>query len=661
MPDVLEGEYAAYLASFSPNSADAPATLRDSVLGAGQEVPKVFLYLTSDPTPEVHVLHRPTRYAPTLGVTSRWDDQNFCFASDIGAGNQITTVHWPDNAFARTVPVVVPMMADMDHQWTAAAGSDCVGPYAVGTPNTEEIRTRFLVPVPAAYTRLVMAHQVFTPRELWTDLVHLILADGQGAPCAPLIDWARVAATYRQATGADPQDPPASVLPTLRAPVADAGLNRRLWSWITSDLPSLANRTGTTNTLIATTLQAFQNEFAQQRTEAAAARATDKAPKTPTEKFPETVASIRRLCEVGTDTQLPQLWKVLAGSAKAESLSAAQALLDQRADAVGSLGDSPILTPALFERLVGFQLGSADPNDILAGLSIFLTVAGTGEVAQRERARAVVYRQLQSGTAAPSLGDTQQMLDTAPWVTSSTLNFTRTYRAYSILLDVVLGPAHRVAFHFREFFLPHLVQAAPAIEEHYDGLSPLLRAGGFARCLRHTQLKMTTYWNTGPRMGTAAQVPGVEGLLDIAYMQGFDTMLPPIPQRYLQQFQPPPTTPRGTMPAGAGGPPRTGPLSPPGPPTTQSAPGEQVTNVHPDQALMARWTAHNGNLRALTNNANIARPLMDDGSTEVCLAYHLRGSCFSTCGRRSSHGRPLTTTEAQRVAAYLTAHGVATS
>ena len=52
-PDVLGGEYQDYLAVFSPESAEQPAALRDSVFAADNTIPKVFVYLVNNPTPEV--------------------------------------------------------------------------------------------------------------------------------------------------------------------------------------------------------------------------------------------------------------------------------------------------------------------------------------------------------------------------------------------------------------------------------------------------------------------------------------------------------------------------------------------------------------------------------------------------------------------------------
>jgi hypothetical protein len=110
MPDLLGGDYSDYLAQFDSEGPLAPALLRDALLDAGQDTPKVFLYLGAGADPRICVVHRITRYAPTLGVTTAWDGAGFAMmASGVGAGNQVTLVQFPAaNSFVHTAVVGVP-------------------------------------------------------------------------------------------------------------------------------------------------------------------------------------------------------------------------------------------------------------------------------------------------------------------------------------------------------------------------------------------------------------------------------------------------------------------------------------------------------------------------------------------------------------------------
>jgi hypothetical protein len=86
MTDIFAGQYQQLMAVFSPDNDTAPATLRDTVLNSGSEIPKVFAALTrAGPgnAPRIAILHRPTKYAPALAQPTDWDDQAFAFASDV--------------------------------------------------------------------------------------------------------------------------------------------------------------------------------------------------------------------------------------------------------------------------------------------------------------------------------------------------------------------------------------------------------------------------------------------------------------------------------------------------------------------------------------------------------------------------------------------------
>ena len=197
LPDVLEGTYQQFLSPFDPASVEVPAALRNSFLAMSSEVPKVFLCSVDD-LPIIRVIHHPSKFVPILGCMSDWDNAIFACASDIGEGNQVTLIRWPDNAFNWTMQMCVPMTATMDTQFTAATGANCVGPYEVADANTEEVQTRAMFPVSSPYTEFVMQRQMFTPHQMWMDLVSLIIANGHVVDCSLFINWAHAACITAQ-------------------------------------------------------------------------------------------------------------------------------------------------------------------------------------------------------------------------------------------------------------------------------------------------------------------------------------------------------------------------------------------------------------------------------------------------------------------------------
>ena len=67
----------------------------------------------------------------------------------------------------------------MTTEWTAAAGADALGPYAVNAVDTEYICARCVVPIPQLYVEW----GAFTPRTFWTDVIGQVLLDNRAADC----------------------------------------------------------------------------------------------------------------------------------------------------------------------------------------------------------------------------------------------------------------------------------------------------------------------------------------------------------------------------------------------------------------------------------------------------------------------------------------------
>lgn len=105
MDDPLNGNYAPLYASHLVTSGQTSDELRDHILGASNEVPKVFLGLFQEAAPggghrlRVHTLHRMTRYPAHLTRVSNWDDAVFMFGSDVQPGNFVRLLPLPTDPF----------------------------------------------------------------------------------------------------------------------------------------------------------------------------------------------------------------------------------------------------------------------------------------------------------------------------------------------------------------------------------------------------------------------------------------------------------------------------------------------------------------------------------------------------------------------------------
>lgn len=650
MHDLLGGEYQQYLLDFDSEGQQAPATLRDLLLGAGDDTPKVFLYFCSGPSPRIGVVHRITRYAPTLGLATEWDGSVFAMASDLGPGNQVAWVHFPAaTAFTRTSYVRVPTVDRMADCWVAApAEAHLLGPFAEAAAGTESVRTRFFSPVPKDYIPLVMRQSYWTPRQLWDALWTAVSVDNRLVACAPLLKWLRVASTLSfgvpPAAGAPlPTAAPAVYIDPLVAPVSDAGLQRRFWSWLSADLPaatsSPAALSNSSSAVMTDTLNALRTEFSLQRGEAAAARAASKLPKTLSEKFPEASGGLRLLCEVATDAELPPFWITFATLGKKEGFFALGQALDARASHAGSLGHAPMVTPALYERVSNFAFGSRNVDDLAAGLSPFLMSSGLGADAHAQRQNATVYQMMYAGGAAPAIEQVLPLVSNLPTMPASMLGLQISLKNYSVLLDVLIGVTHRVSRDFRRF-----VYSWDRVTLEVEASFGDQIRSWIPRFLRYVQLCMIQFFNSACAVGGDALLPPLDQLIHHVQMRNWPA-LPPLPTGYLATPSPSPARPPAAPPSPAGlGAPPVPPVRPDGTP---------VTNTSPDADLVAHFQRGNTGLRTLTQHAN-ARPLptADGSPTQLCLAYALRGSCSSDCQRGSTH-RVLTAPERAGIVSFL--------
>jgi hypothetical protein len=646
MPDLLGGAYGPYLADFDSESDLAPATLRSQCINAGNDTPKVYLYMPRGDNRQIKVVHRVTRYAPALGVPTEWDTGVYAFGSDVSMGNQITTVVFPAaTAFGRTGYARVPTQAAMADTWQAFPDVMCVGPFDEDDPFTELVRARFFTPVPKAYIPLVMGQPHWTPRQLWVALAGQIAADGRNIPCAPLLKWLRLASTVTAGAGGNaPAAPPVISVDPLEVPLADEWLNRRVWSWVSSDLPALAHRTGGAASVMTDSLVALTMEFAKQREDAAAARSAAKAPKTMSEKYPEATEGLCRICEVTTDAELPPFWAVFASCNKKEGLFALQQALDLRGSQSGSAGQVPVASPVLFERISNFAFHSRNVDDLTSGLSPFLMCAGLGSEANAARNNASVYQMMYSGAAAPAIDQLLPLITSAPNMPTSMLGLLISLQGYSVLLDVLLGANHRVSVDFRAF----LLSWQSLMLDVEGSFGDQIRAW-IPRFLRFVQLAMIQYFNAALVRGANTSLPPLHQLITHVEYRNWQA-LPPLPTGYVQT---PPAPP-----AGSGGAPRgmqpPVPIAAPAPTPTSTA----VVNVQPDRALMSRFERGNVTLRVLTSHAAASPlPTADGGTTQLCLSHALRGTCNSNCRRATTH-RTLSTTERSALEALLTRVGI---
>ena len=417
-------------------------------------------------------------------------------------GNQINMIEWPVTPFGRTAHATVPVLAQMEAAWTTAIGHNVLGPFNANDPNTEQVRARFLCPVPHQYVSLCIG-RTYTPRAFWTDVIGQIAQNQQLPDCAVLVDWARVASTYGPP---NPAGQNTTLLGggvgALSVPLADESLSARRWMWLCEDLPALG-RTGTPleRHLVQQTA-AFGLVLERQADEAAAFRQAERADKEFDQVYPHAAIGYQMICEVQTAAELPPLLKILANAKKKDAAMVIQHALDARARMPDSTRVSPVVTPEIVEASYRFTPGSPDVDDITAGFNPFLFLTGSSEAATQARQRTLVYSHLHGGLVAPTLDQIRELISSAPNMANSLTALERCYQGCSTFLDVFLGQDQRAALEFRAF-VENFQGLKQELEDEFGAALPTV----LPLFQRHTQLTMIRYFNDATIRGALATLP----------------------------------------------------------------------------------------------------------------------------------------------------------
>lgn len=119
------------------------------------------------------------------------DDKYYGWDSEFIMGNGTLVEVLPTTFNQTTTDVLVPTLAGIT---TAMAGDTdpnlLLGPFTAGDPETEQLRTRNAVLVPARYAGLILAHgDGMSPRAFFDEVYPLIQVEGTEASCLALTNF----------------------------------------------------------------------------------------------------------------------------------------------------------------------------------------------------------------------------------------------------------------------------------------------------------------------------------------------------------------------------------------------------------------------------------------------------------------------------------------
>ena len=308
LPDDLQGCYDLLLAPYDPASGRSHQQLLHRLLSMSDTSPKAFVGLVEHSGSYCTVLvHRITLFKSHPVDVSDWDGKALGFGGDVMPGNHIELMEVPDDTFAVAPEHIVPTLGNVNHLLSGNPAVEVLGPFTAGDPDTEPLKCRKMVPVPAAYLPGGGGGG------------GAIIADAKEVECGVLLNWIRAALTAR--SSAAPPPPPtmlaspillgrlSEVFPPIRV---EPVLQAHRWEVLRTDLPALDPSRLDPPDQMASLVDVLRLENAATRQDQVEARARVAAPKTPTSAFPQYATMWRRNLGAADDGGLPHIYHLWA-------------------------------------------------------------------------------------------------------------------------------------------------------------------------------------------------------------------------------------------------------------------------------------------------------------------------------------------------------------
>lgn len=663
--DPYQGDYAAVMDTFAAIDAITSADLFTEVATVDPTTPNAYIGIFEAPGVVGGlslVVHAIARFKARLGQPSQWNNRVFGFVQDVqGAHGDITTVELDDTFFRLTdgaTTLTVPADAEVDALWDADPNLRMLPPVAAGAPNSRQIRTRHLMYVPPKYLKLVINRRL-SPRELWTDLACAIADDGNLVSCRNLVDWI-LCAGVRPGPNAESASPLAA--PTV--PLGDAALyehRRRIQYQQLRDPRADPTPTNAANAQMFALMGQVVTEQRLTREGAEAHRAMGgRTTKTPTTFWYDNLPQLLFLCGVDTEAELPRLWHVLAAASTANDRNSLDGHMRRLAVADNAHSQAPIVTPDLTRRLVSLNFAGNDRDDLALGIQPFnLVVTDPGDaegtrLAVAATVNASEYDQLMLGGTSQALTDLRDLRTVAKISVNLSFNQAkRKLQALRLLLLGMLGAEHTLYQAYYVFLRTWIQQDDTWQARMRHPLAP-------AVLLRYVQLKLNVWFRQQEVRDFNPPVPPPNFLYIFDQLnEDCTAWIPSLPPAYL-------AAPPSAGPTPSRAPAKVTPPAPPNPggmpviPAGTTLPaakarGTQVANTT-RSPLLARFLTVNP-LRKVADMIALAGtpPSITRGgvTAPMCVTFHLRGRCFSTCTRAYDHA-PHTEVENAPLVPWLT-------
>ena len=668
--DPFQGNYARVMERMDPevNQALSHIMLLEQAVGMGP-VPQAYLCCTVRRNQvRVFCLHLPSRYISSLdGNPTPWDGLTFAFIGEITQG-MITTVELPANVFrtvnnvrARTCDYIISHLDEIE-----GAGLE---PVLADEPTTNRLSTRQIMYLPPKYVPLMLSPAGYTLRQMWDNLYPAIIENQDEGQCGALLKWMRVVTMGSPLPGNVVDFGPSAAVLTLQVPLADQDLlahRQRLQRQALTGLyqPAETLELALTQMAAAVTHNTNDNRLAR---EEKAARAAE--PKLPSDKFTITLNILQEYLETPDENNLPPLWHRWANGTKKQEFTILSDQLGAYARGPEAFSATvPVVNVRLVQDLLSFTFVGDTLDDIKTGIQPFVIADGSAEHRHANLEISRLYGLLNSGEQALMLADLEALK--AKEVHSIPLTYfelERNLGMFGNLLGVVLGSQHSLTSAYRAFWT--LLSQGYRME-----LQTIIDHKGFvkpAHILRSIQLVCYNWFSQKRARLTPAQPNFVNILQNVTLQTYILPHLPPTLYRLAYPKTPAYLPPAPDLISLSG----TSHSSSSG--SGASSSGSSVvsalttpSNISPRDTAGASIGSRKGSYMAnLTPDPELQQivpssmklkdiigtttpPQLDNGA-QLCLSFHTKQGCWSTCRRSNTHGVTLNPAEKTRVVNYL--------